>query len=77
MEVIYSNAQKIMHTENEFYFDFYQLSEDVVSIEEGKPLVRVYMTAQQVMRFRDAIEKNVGSYIEKYVKPLRKIEEKK
>ncbi|GAH59636.1 unnamed protein product, partial [marine sediment metagenome] len=50
MEVIYSNAQRIMHTENEFYFDFYQLSEDMVSIEKGKPLVRVYMTAQQVMR---------------------------
>ena len=77
MEVIYSNAQKIMHTENEFYFDFYQLSEDLISIEKGKPLVRVYMTPQQVMRFRDAIEKNVGSYIEKHVKPLRKIEEKK
>lgn len=77
MEVIYSNAQRIMHTENEFYFNFYQLSEDMVSVEKGKPLVRVYMTAQQVMRFRDAIEKNVGSYIEKYVKPQKRVEEKK
>lgn len=69
MEVVYSNAQMIMHSKSEFYIDFYLLSADEPKMQEAKPVVRVYMTSEQTMRFRDALEKNIGKFIEQYVKP--------
>ncbi|NQS89084.1 DUF3467 domain-containing protein [Patescibacteria group bacterium] len=69
MEVVYSNAQMIMHSKNEFYIDFYLLSADQPKIQGAKPLVRVYMNPEVVIKFRDALERNIGKFIEQHVKP--------
>ena len=72
MEVVYSNAQRISHGKGEFYIDFYQLSYDQPNLESAKPVVRIYMNPDTVMSFREALEKNVGKFIEKYLKPKEK-----
>jgi len=77
MEVIYSNAQMIMHSKNEFYIDFYLLSADEPDMKSAKPTVRVYINPEQVMKFRDALEKNIGKFIEQYIKPKKEAKTKK
>lgn len=71
MEVVYSNAQVIMHSRGEFYIDFYLLSQDEPSIKSAKPVVRVYMNPEVVMKFKDALDKNVGQFIEQHLKPKK------
>lgn len=77
MEVVYSNAQIVLHSKSEFYIDFYLLSADEPDVKSAKPVVRVYMTPEQAMRFRDALEKNIGKFMEQYVKPKKKAKRKK
>lgn len=72
MEVIYSNAQRIAHGKGEFFFEFHLLSAENPNLEKSEPLVRIYMSPQTIMAFRDTLEKNVGTYIEKYLKPKKK-----
>lgn len=72
MEIFYSNAQAIMHSRGEFYIDFYLLSADKPNVQSADPTVRVYMNPEAVMAFRDALEKNVGLFIEQYLKPKKK-----
>lgn len=71
MEVIYSNAQKVSHNRSEFFIEFYQLSPEKPSIDLAEPLIRVYMNAETVMQFRNALEQNVGRFIENYLKPKK------
>lgn len=71
MEVFYSKAQAIMHSRGEFYIDFYLLSADKPNVQSADPTVRVYMNPEAVMAFRDALEKNVGSFIQEYLKPKK------
>jgi len=68
MEVIYSNAQGITHSKGEFWIDFHQLSPENPNLEKSDPLVRVYMNPETVMKFREALEKNVGRFINTYLK---------
>jgi len=77
MEVVYSKAQIIMHSKNEFYVDFYLLSADEPDVKSTKPIARVYMSPEVAMKFRDALEKNIGKFIEQYVKPKKEAKTKK
>ena len=74
MEVFYSNAQKITNGKGEFYLDFYQLSQDEPSISSAEPIVRIYMNPETVLAFRDALDRNVNWFVERYLKPKGKSE---
>lgn len=75
MEVIYSNIQRVGHNRIEFWIDFHQLSPENLNLEKSEPLIRVYMNPEVVMGFGKALEKNIGGFINTYLKPKKKKEE--
>lgn len=71
MEVIYSNAQRIAHSKGEFCIDFHQLNPENPNLKKSEPLVRVYMNPETIMMFRETLERNVGRFIDTFLKPKK------